>query len=164
MKRDYVIEYNCGIDEELCFNTADAFLDVGMYCNEYDKRAQAESILFACDAFYAIPAIVNIAFACELYLKALILRETSKPSRGHNLSALYDKIPTPIRNIVENQFENKCKNPVSLLETLEIHKNSFDNWRYIHEHKNKDSEAYLDNLILAAEVLRNELERKKLKH
>ena len=91
MKRDYVIEYNCGIDEELCFNTADAFLDVGIYCNEYDKRAQAESILFACDAFYAIPAIVNIAFACELYLKALILRETSKPSRGHNLSALYDK-------------------------------------------------------------------------
>lgn len=154
-------KYNCDINEELRRNTANAFLNVGIYCNKYDKQIQTESILFSCDAFYAIPAIVNIAFACELYLKALIVRETNKPAIGHDLAALYDQIPPSIRNVVENQFKNKCKYPVSLSETLEMHKKAFENWRYIFEGKNKESEAYPDNLILAAEVLRDELNRNK---
>ena len=141
-------KYNCDINEELRRNTANAFLNVGIYCNKYDKQIQTESILFSCDAF-------------ELYLKALIVRETNKPAIGHDLAALYDQIPPSIRNVVENQFKNKCKYPVSLSETLEIHKKAFENWRYIFEGKNKESEAYPDNLILAAEVLRDELNRNK---
>lgn len=52
-----------------------------------------------------VPAIVNAAFACELYLKMLIKDDTT---RGHNLEILF--------NLLE--FDDKDKIRISITEKL----------------------------------------------
>ena len=153
---------NHKINEDLCHNVANAFLDIGSYSNELDKQIKTTRIQFACDSFYSIPAIVNIAFACELYLKALLTRESEKAGKlkyEDDLLLLYKDLPSCLCDNLAYRFEEKCKYPVTLEQTFEIHAKAFQTWRYIYEADKSKSIAYPENLLLAAEVLRDELEQ-----
>lgn len=142
---------------ELCINIADALLSVGKEYNNRDKAWQTSPILPVSEAFWAIPAVINIAFACELYLKGLGLAfNTQKDGvlSTHDLKDLFDDLPQEIQVQAEKEYESRTSYPITLLQTLEQHAHSFDCWRYIYEPENQKSEAYIDNLLLAAEVLK----------
>jgi len=98
-----------------------------------------------------IPNFVNEAFACELYLKAILQDKTGDYPKGrdwHNLEKLYDKV---IENIDEEKFlvilnkeiektfpdygTHKAKR--DLYEMFDEYKNLFEDWRYLFEEKNK---------------------------
>ena len=145
-----------GNDSLLCFNMANSFYDIGRLANEYDKEEGTASILFACDAFYAIPAIVNLAFACELYLKALLYQSGFVDAiRNHNLNELFCKLPDSTQGQMENEFAARSRYPITLKQILEIHSKAFENWRYAYEPEKENIEAYLGNLQLAVEIIRD---------
>lgn len=145
-------------DLNLCFDMANAFLDIGEYCDDLDKQAQAKGILFKNEAFYAFPAIVNLSFACELYLKALILRQHREDvKQTHNLMELYNVLPANIHDELEVEFRKYTKR-VSFKKTIEIHASAFENWRYGFEPEKSQIEAYPENLQFAAKVLKIAIE------
>lgn len=145
-------------DYTFCFNAANAFLDIGQYADHLDKTAANVAILFVGDAFYALPAIVNATFACELYLKALNSVAADAPGKnGHKLTNLFSSLPEECKNRLREAFCKEVHGRVSLDDTLEIHSNAFSEWRYAYEPQNCHIEAYPDNLFAAAEVFRQEI-------
>lgn len=79
------------------------------------------------------PAIVNYAFACELYLKALL---TGKEiGRIHDLEKLWDKLSIDIRERIDNKIKNKygkVENDFGIPYIKQIAK-AFNDWRYCYE-------------------------------
>jgi len=145
-------------DTHLCLKTADCLLLIGQECNELDKEGQSKYILFENEAYWAIPAIINLSFACELYLKRLALIyncEKGGALHTHDLGKLFDDLPKELQKQAEDKFAQKTPYKTTLSDTLLIHANSFDNWRYIYEPQNQNSEAYIENLLLAAKVLQD---------
>ena len=79
-----------------------------------------------------VPAIVNAAFACELYLKLLIKSET----RGHNLEILYNLLEPSDKYKIRISITEKLKR--DSLEKgfdyyLKVISDDFEYWRYIYE-------------------------------
>ena len=75
------------------------------------------------------PLMVNTAFACEVFLKGLLIahgvdyKKLLKQRKGHGLKALYDLLP-----------KEEYKEFLGVLdEKLEAHSNDFVNWRYYME-------------------------------
>lgn len=133
---------------------ADAFLQTGAFANEADREAQSKDLLFCSDAFLAFPAVVNLAFACELYLKAFYIKNGLQ-EKGHELEKLFFDLPEHIKKQLSDSFDAKKKYPVTLKDTMIIHSKAFIRWRYAYEKENNNVEAYPDNLQLAAEVLKD---------
>lgn len=139
---------------------ANVFYDIGRLANEYNKDAGTASLLFASDTFYAIPAIVNLAFACELYLKALLYRSGDrKVIQSHCLNKLFSMLPDSTQGQMENEYAARSRYPVTLKQTLGVHSKAFENWRYAYEPDKKNIEAYPDNLLLAAEIIRDDFKK-----
>lgn len=84
------------------------------------------------DGYWFIPSIVNMAFACELYLKAL-LADGDNEMRGHNLYELFKNLPEKIRLKITNSVAFYGDD--EFMQQLEIHKYIFQDWRYFYEHK-----------------------------
>ncbi|MDE0460021.1 MAG: hypothetical protein OXI15_22255 [Chromatiales bacterium] len=64
----------------------------------------------------------------ELALKAL-LQSDGRDCWGHDLVALYDKLPDPVRDRVEAEY--RSLNEGMLRELLVVHKDDFVKWRYL---------------------------------
>lgn len=86
---------------------------------------------------FIVPQIVNISFACEIYLKALLTSkgiEYPTDRHGHELKSLYELLPDEIKCEVFKLLESNMD-----LETfqkwLDEINTSFNDWRYIFEHK-----------------------------
>jgi len=103
----------------------------------------------------------NLGFAIELYLKALLIHLDLPVPYVHDLRALYDAIPQPVRAIIENVYDAELpdevrrlhgrvsitlakgskKNPrwddyrvsLALPDLLTRSRDLFDSWRYIFE-------------------------------
>ncbi len=143
-------------DSQLCFDMANAFYDVGRLANEYDAKVQKAPFLLKSDAYYAFPAIVNLSFACELYIKALLSKSGhTSIIRSHSLDKLFHLLPESIQGQMEEGFARQCHYPVTLQKTLETHSKAFEEWRYAFEEDKKSIEAYPDNLQLATEIIRD---------
>ena len=152
-------------DISLCGGVADCFAVIGEECNEVDKKYNSQSILFTRDAYWAIPAIINISFACELYLKQLSLiynREKGGALRTHDLAELFDDLPKGIQAQAEDLFAKKIPYKITLRQTLLIHASSFEAWRYVYEPQNQGSEAYIENLLVATKIFQNILNKNRV--
>ena len=148
-------------NQRLCIDMADAFLNVGHECNERDRKAQEADLFFESDAFYAFPAIVNAAFACELYLKALIAKTQGSQATGHSLSDLFERLTAEERTALRKEYAARSQYSMEIDEVLRIHSKSFADWRYAFENGKENIEAYPDNLITAAVVVKEYLQRKE---
>lgn len=90
---------------------------------------------FPLTASLTIPAIVNIAFACELFMKSLL----PEKMHGHNLDKLFKKLDSDIQaEIISNVVaEMKKSHPVyeqeNFEENLIQNATAFEKWRYFHE-------------------------------
>ena len=90
------------------------------------------------DGMLLIPIIVNGAFACELFLKALLLT----PSRGHLLKDLFLRLDNQDNDLCERirqktiyelRKDNKEYNENDFWGDLESMSKAFEELRYFHE-------------------------------
>jgi len=113
-----------------------------------------------------IPNFVNMAFACELYLKTILYCRAGKYPPTHNLEALY---MTVVNNIDEKEFlaiigdkinasfsfdypkDDLLKVKDDLLLMFNEHKCLFKEWRYIFE--GKIPKPYIANMTLKSFAL-----------
>ena len=125
------MEFNFKVtpNAEALFNNGGEFQKAAARClgvNEYGTIEIAEEL--------PAPAVVNAAFACEMYLKALILKSGKKyPTNrdGHNLKKLYDMLLEPIQNHIYQFCVNKedCAE-IIFTSFLERHSRDFMDARY----------------------------------
>jgi len=118
-----------------------------------------------------VACATNIGFAIELYLKALLILMDLPVSQVHDLRALYDKIPQPVRAIIESVYDTAmpdemrqlrgrasitlAKGPLeepiwddytkvslTLPDLLARSKDIFVSWRYIFEFTKPEDSPY----------------------
>ena len=86
--------------------------------------------------WYTTPAIVNSAFACEVYLKAILLYNDIKTPNTHELKELFDLLPEDIRCFVDPEVWNTVRimpeDPLGRSQ-IELISNAFNEWRYSYE-------------------------------
>lgn len=111
-------------DYEICKDSADQFLHVSKWCMEEGR--------YLTDTFY--PFAVNIAFACELYIKAIMIYRSPSDefSSGHDLLDLYQELPPNDATAIESLFSNKYKK-TDIRTFLRQNRKAFPDWRYAME-------------------------------
>lgn len=114
-------------DIEMCIEEAITFLKVAEKLEEDE-----DSIL---GGIY--PFVVNSAFACELFLKAIIMVNTMPPAiiKEHKLKNLFNKLPADDQKQIKELFNMRMKN--DLHDLLDELSNTFIEWRYAFEHSVK---------------------------
>lgn len=111
-------------DLSVCINEADSFLWVARKIEDSDQ--------FLCGGMY--PFTVNAAFACELYMKAILIHFSSDGTivKGHKLDELFKVLPDDAQSQIEASFNEQYKHDLDILLT-EI-STAFIDWRYAFEH------------------------------
>ena len=102
------------------------------FCNCAEYIFDSENSFFK---GYQRPAIVNCAFACEIYLKALLETQNIK-SKTHNLNDLFQELPEEWKNDILNDISRSCFNLVDMFgrSQLENISEAFVKWRYNYEY------------------------------
>lgn len=112
--------------------SADSFYKASSKCIDIIKvpdenRYEAVPVLI-------VPFIVNLSFACEIYLKILIFNRTQKIVKGHCLDELFLKLPQKEQNDIKININiNKNSNFDKELKNI---KNIFTEFRYSYEFDN----------------------------
>ena len=130
------IEYNL---EEM-FDHACAFAECGDLCKE--KITNGGNI------FTARPEIVNYSFACEVFLKILLLIDKGKLERCHTLVQLFENLPQKTQEEIQSEVVKKsfkwCDTfGFPLLNQIS---DAFVNWRYCYECNPRKGGALLIDL------------------
>ena len=135
------------MDKMYCLQTnalsqADDFVEAYRRCVQ-GKNPSIDEYGRTCCSVVNIPAIVNAAFACELYLKSILGTNTKE----HNLAILYSQLDNEkqsrIRQYVDKSFDGHSI--YSFDSCLKRAANVFVNWRYIYE--NEHSDGYMGCFI-----------------
>lgn len=88
----------------------------------------------------AVPFVVNAAFSIEVYLKLLHAASAAPHKRrGHGLLALYDALPQPVRDEIQNVANGHAKHhrikaPLDFRSLVADLNKAFERWRYVYEH------------------------------
>ena len=80
-----------------------------------------------------VTCATNLGFAIELYLKALLIHLDLQVPHVHDLRALYDAIPQPVRAIIENVYDAALPDEVRRLRgrvSLTLAKGPIENPRW----------------------------------
>lgn len=113
-------------DFNVCKDAANQFFYVASWCYERDATD------YLMNTFY--PYSVNVAFACELYFKAIMIYRSPENefSKGHDLRGLFDQLPVSDSTQISQAFtqQNRSK---SLEAFLDKNRNTFIDWRYATE-------------------------------
>ena len=119
------------------FDCHEMFMHAYTFCECADLASQKGKHDTAPIGFYDMPALVNSAFACEVFLKTILKWYDIKPPKSHKLKDLYESTPENIRAfikpIVLNNYGGRWFNDwgVEYLETLST---AFQDFRYIYEY------------------------------
>lgn len=121
-----------------CVSSASIFFTEGQRLLE---TMYTNSIFFF--KYSIAPCAVNLAFSCELYLKALIAQENNGIIRkGHDLIELFDQLDPVTKYKIRVKYNSSkpstCNSPAqsarkSFDDCLILHKDSFKQWRYYFE-------------------------------
>lgn len=108
---------------DVCKDAADQFFAVANKCFGKDPME------YLANGFY--PYAVNIAFACELYVKAIMIFRSQNDEffRGHDLKDLFSYLDTSDFNNIEKQFESQLSKK-SFSSFLVENGKTFVDWRY----------------------------------
>ena len=119
--------YICGSEVNIKL-IVDELYEAYKRCIE-DKNFRKEGSVYMADVVN-IPAIVNAAFACELYLKSM----QNNNITTHKLNTLYGRLKKEDKKYIKDNVENKLKEEdKSFEEILGGLSGSFEFWRYVHE-------------------------------
>ena len=108
---------------------ADDFAEAFRRCSKGENPRKDEFNRMCMDVV-SIPAIVNAAFACELYLKSML-----EQPWGHKLKDLFEQLDNETKIQLKNEFDASCsKHPVYNFEVfLNDISDAFVEWRYVFE-------------------------------
>ena len=129
-----------------------------MYKNESYKLAECFHQV-ACDIFpddifdeeddghWFVPYIVNLSFACELYLKSLVSDGESE-AHGHFLVELFNELDNKNKKMILDAPQFKGDEEFD--DKLHEANNLFTDWRYCFEHKKPLSFdfVFIENLAM----------------
>ena len=109
---------------------------------------------------YGVSSVMLRAFAAELAIKAMYVKETNKKHpHGHDLESLFSKLKVSTQRSIEKRFQriqaSKWSGTAvgkSLPTILSEHKQDFPDWRYLHENKNLHAEVLALNPVIEAIV------------
>ena len=136
-------------DCQQMFRHACAFSDCADFAGEKLRRGSTDI------EWYSTPTIVNAAFACEVYLKALIKYHGIPIKKKHKLKDLFELLPDNLKEwikvIVMNNYGGMWTDAFGR-EYLECISNAFEEWRYVYEYSNLQID--LGFLALFRNVLR----------
>ena len=109
-----------------------------MFYTATDFYNCAEFVFNLEDSFmkgYHTPAVVNLAFACEVYLKTL-LENQGIEIKTHDLSKLFQKLPEECQQDILKDVSEDGFSLVDVFGISEIDRISrvFEDWRYNYEH------------------------------
>lgn len=109
-------------DFNVCYEAACSFLRVAEWCDGEDE------IHFLSGGMY--PFSVNIAFANELFIKAILIHNSSNDefTKGHNLKDLFGILPQSDQVAITSTYNAKCSEDLSTL--LNENGDAFVDWRY----------------------------------
>ena len=82
-----------GTPAEDCYDTALEFLGAAQRCLNGNKITDGIPLL-------VVPGAVCATFACEMFLKYLVLRTGAKPQKWHNLLALFQDLSADTQNAI----------------------------------------------------------------
>lgn len=111
------------------------------------------------DSHYLFPALVNYAFAGELYLKAVYIFENNKESRNiHSYHDLLAQLSEQTQEQVEHTYScNDRKDCFS--DAIKHYGDAFTKWRYRHEIVNADSNVY--DFVALIDAIKTTCEQKE---
>mgnify|MGYP004497895703 CR=1 FL=1 len=129
-----------------CADCARAFLCTANKINSIDD--------FALGRIY--PCIVNAAFSCELFEKAIIATETPNKDfpKGHELKGLFGKISPTGQTLIKNAYSHTSNDIKAFGRMIDEANTAFIEWRYAYE---KDVDIHPNALIAFAEALNSYL-------
>ena len=134
------IQYICGSKVDI-IEIADDFYEAYKRCIEEKNTRKLEDGRM-CSDVVNIPAIVNGAFACELYLKSM-----QEEISGHELKELFTSLTKELQEKIRNSIEPKLEEiGKSFDECLEGLSNSFCYWRYVFEKEQIEGLGFQDTL------------------
>jgi hypothetical protein len=102
------------------------------------------------------PFIVNSAFACELYLKALAQLH-GKSLRGHELISLYAALPVAAKQAIANTSpvaaqDRRLPSDTKIKPVLTHLNDAFVTWRYVYE-RERTKAVEIEPTIFAMQAL-----------
>lgn len=112
----------------------DTFYNTACMCE--DKASPSEWL-----GEYLLPHVVNMSFACEVYMKAIMIHfsETNEFSTGHELQKLFTKLNPGAQKSVREAFEQELTPWSKKLESfLEEHNDIFMDFRYPFQDTDKE--------------------------
>ena len=114
-------------DDRVIFDTAVSFHQAAKRCAVSEANG---------DGGYMSPTsplICCLAFACELYVKAL-LASSSIPTRGHDLSKLFERLSATDKKGIREQYKVLTgREAAAFRRDVSEFANAFVEWRYIFE-------------------------------
>ena len=129
-----------------CLNEADAFYEVGKAYAVIDKMLPPSRFVY--------PVIVNLAFSCELYFKALMIWRNPGDmfEKGHSLVKLFSKLDKVDKDRIKELYVPNIYNWVfdDAIEEFDI---AFEDWRYAFEHDKGDCTITIFELIRFADAV-----------
>lgn len=114
---------------------ADDFAEAFRRCSKGEKPRK-DVFNRICTDVVSIPAIVNAAFACELYLKSML-----EQPWGHKLKDLFEHLDRETKLQVKNEFDTSfTKHPIYNFDVfLKDVSDAFVEWRYVFEEPHTES-------------------------
>ena len=117
------------------FNQGKQFLEAAWNC--YGKKSGAGLNIIENGKLQQLPApcVVNAAFSCEMFIKALLNKLNityDRSKEGHNLYLLYKKLPSELQDIIAKFCGNK-KDATVFENLIKTHSRDFVDIRYFIE-------------------------------
>lgn len=131
------------------FCHACAFADCADFCREKELHL-----------WYSQPQAVNSAFACEVYLKAILKWHDVEKKKVHKLKDLHKLLPAKVQEYIHCCVLNEHGSWTNAmgLNLLELVSNDFEKCRYLYEHdfsKQGSVTTYVGFLTMYRNILRD---------
>lgn len=133
-------------DLDICLDEARAFYEVGKGCVDAEPGLPISSHIY--------PAIVNLAFSCELHFKALMIWRNADRSfkTGHELVDLFNHLSTVDQNGIKGLYVSTIPDR-SFEDSIEELDKAFNNWRYAFQDSEEDNVCTIYDLVRFARAV-----------
>lgn len=141
------------INPAILLRSADGYNRAGTILLEDTK----DGIFFLKSSFS--PCVVNFAFACELYLKYLLIIKNIYYGKSHGLNYLYELLDNDIKNKIKSEYQ-KYNSILNFETCINNHTKTFEEFRYMHEYTGIGVEPFsLRNLTKSLKTISHEFEK-----
>ena len=96
-------------------------------------KMKAGGLIRVEDIELAFPLIMTLSFACEIYLKILILKRNLTYNREYDLFSLFNILDEDAKTKIVTNYKENAGNDAEFLQKLQENKDVFKKWRYYYE-------------------------------